>query len=94
MEFEWDENKNRWNIEKRGFGFDRAKTIFKRPMLTKEDKRKDYGETRYISVGQMDEGIIATVVHTERGERIRIISARVADRKERRDYNEYTRKNN
>ncbi len=59
-------------------------------MITKEDTRKDYGETRYIGIGKVVEKIII-VVYTMRKTIIRLISARKANKKEKQIY--YERKN-
>jgi uncharacterized DUF497 family protein len=91
-EFEWDENKNRWNIQERGFGFDRANVVFSRTLLVKRELRMDYGEPRYMGIGEMEDGVVIAVVYTIRGLKTRIISARVASKKERGAYYEYTRK--
>ena len=91
MEFEWDEAKNRENIRKHGIDFGTAKGLFYRPTLTRRDSRRDYGEDRYVSVGQVGQGALIVVVHTERGGRIRLISARPASRRERQAYYERTR---
>ena len=86
--FEWDEAKNQANIAKHGVSFQRAKLIFDRPVLTWIDSRKAYGEIREISIGRVGDLLILTVVHTTRGERTRIISARPAKRQERKRYEE------
>ena len=86
MEFEWDENKNKSNQVKHGISFEEIIEIFDYPMLVKVDNRKDYGETRYIGVGRNGLAVLFTVVYTERKSRIRIISARLANKKERRKY--------
>ncbi len=93
MEFEWDENKDQMNIKRHGFGFERAKTIFDYEILTREDDRKDYGEIREISLGLLEGKTIITAVHTKRKGKIRIISARKANKEEREAYNEFTGKN-
>ena len=90
--FEWDEVKNRSNIEKHLISFDEAITIFDGDVLTEVDHRGDYGEDRFLSVGKMDSDIgrvVIVVAHTERVEKTRIISARRANRKERKRYNEF-----
>jgi len=86
MDFEWDESKNRTNIEKHGFSFARAATIFAGPILTAVDDRFEYGERREISIGVMEGFVIITVVHTDRNGRRRIISARRAKTSERIRY--------
>ena len=86
MEFEWDEAKNQANIRKHGVSFETAKRIFDRPMLTRPDRRKSYGEDRYISIGQVEHAALIVVVHTDRKGRTRLISARPASHKERQAY--------
>ncbi|TXS90824.1 BrnT family toxin [Parahaliea maris] len=92
MEFEWDEAKNQANQGKHGLSFKEAALVFKKPVLTRVDRRADYGEVRHISIGTLDGQIAVVVVHTDRAEVIRIISARLANRKERRAYHEYCQK--
>ena len=84
--FEWDEAKNRANIAKHGVDFDVAKRIFDGEVLTRIDARKAYGEVRQVSIGKVDGMMVLAVVHTDRNGGIRIISARFADRDERKSY--------
>jgi uncharacterized protein len=83
--FEWDETKSSRNFQERGFGFDYASLIFQGQLLEEPDRRRDYGESRIIATGAVDEFILV-VVYTWRGSRRRIISARVAKEKERDAY--------
>lgn len=92
MKFEWDKKKNEVNLLKHGIGFEEAKLIFNGPVLTREDKRHVYGETRKTSIGEIEKIIVVVVVHTKRGENMRIISARKANKKERSLYYEYLKK--
>lgn len=86
MGFEWDENKNRANIRRRGIDFNSAIRIFQDPYyLEEEDDRQDYGEQRFNVIGRTN-GRILFVTYTHRGEKIRIISARRAEPHERRKY--------
>ena len=86
MNFEWDENKNKKNIEKHGIDFNDAKEVFKdEKRVVSKDDRKDYGESRWLTVGKAI-GSIFAVVFTIRKTAIRIISARKAHKKERDDY--------
>jgi len=87
--FEWDENKNRQNLTKHKISFEEAIEIFNGIVFTKIDDRYDYGEVREISIGAIQGVVIITVAHTERNGKIRIISARKATVKERKDYYEY-----
>lgn len=82
MQFEWDEAKSDWTAEHRGFGFNLAILIFDGSTIERTDTRRDYGEDRIVAIGQADD-LILTVTYTDRGDVRRIISARVANRKER-----------
>lgn len=88
MEFEWDEDKNRGNIEKHGIGFATASRIFEGPLVSWVDDRYEYGEVRHHSIGQVGGVIMLAVIHTDRDGIIRIISARRANRAERKRYEE------
>lgn len=55
--------------------------------MTGIDRRKDYGEDRYITIGRMERSVIV-VAHTNREGRVRLISARPASRKEKHTYHE------
>jgi uncharacterized DUF497 family protein len=90
--FEWSEDKNATNIAKHGIGFERASRIFEGPVLTEVDDRADYGEIREVSIGAIERVLFLTVVHTDRSGLIRMISARRANRAERRRYDEAIRK--
>lgn len=85
MEFEWDERKRRRNLEKHRLDFVDALGVFGQWFLEFPDHRLDYGEDRWKAVGLM-KGRLITVVYTERGEVIRIISARKASGHEKAQY--------
>ena len=87
MEFEWDEAKRRANYRKHGLDFRDVEKVFQEVTLTAEDKRQDYGDKRLISLGRLED-IVVVVVYTERSEKIRLISMRRANQKERRAYEE------
>ena len=94
MKFEWDENKSKKNRELRNLSFNSAKQVFKdKSKLTLIDKRKDYSEIRVVTIGQIRvlllKVIIILVVSTDRNGKKRIISARKANKKERRVYYEH-----
>ncbi len=89
MNFEWDRDKNEANLKKHGIGFDEAKHIFDGPTLTRVDDRQDYGESRGISLGALSPDAVLVVVHTQRGNKIRLISARKANRRERKVYHDH-----
>ncbi|MBR8829838.1 MAG: hypothetical protein N5P05_001206 [Chroococcopsis gigantea SAG 12.99] len=87
MQFEWNSDKAKLNIEKHGVSFDEAATVFNDPLsVTFPDPDHSFGEARYVIIGLSLSARILVVAHTERGERIRIISAREATRHERRFY--------
>ncbi len=89
MQFEWDEKKNESNLDKHGISFEEAKQVFDGILLTRIDDRKDYGETRFISIGMLDENIIILVAHTDRNGITRLISARKANERERGIYHDH-----
>ena len=85
LTFEWDPRKERSNLAKHGVGFEQASTIFgDRSSLTIPDPEHSQTEERYITIGRAFTGKLLVVVHTERGNNIRIISARRASRRERK----------
>ena len=82
VEFEWDEGKSVACAAARGFDFAYAIGVFHDPdRLVEADARFDYGEKRFIVLGQID-GRVYAVVCTPRSGRMRVISARKANRKE------------
>ena len=89
MKFEWDENKNQQNRQKHGISFEEAKEIFSSIVFTSVDRRFDYNEISEVSIGTIQGFVIVTVAHTERNGKTRLISARKATPKERRQYYEY-----
>ncbi len=85
MEFEWDREKAAQNQEKHQISFDEAVTIFHDPLAaTFDDPDHSTGERRFITVGYSSQNRLIVVAHTERGETIRIISARLATAQERK----------
>lgn len=74
MQFEWHEEKRKQNQDKHGVDFLYAALIFENLTLTKVDDRQDYGEIRFASLGLIDDEPYV-VIHTERDNKIRIISA-------------------
>src|SRR6185312_12696336 len=89
--FTWDETKNRSNEIKHGLKFEEACLIFDGQVFTVRDERRDYGEDRQLSIGSIRGVVVVLVVHTARAGSIRIISARLANRRERKQYDEYLR---
>jgi uncharacterized DUF497 family protein len=85
--FEWDPNKAKKNIEIHGISFDEASTAFKDPLsLTIYDPLHSDEEDRFTLIGTSFKNRLLVVVHTERGDIIRIISARKAKKNERKYY--------
>ncbi len=82
MRFDWDSPKHELNQFKRGFGFDIASLIVEGSTIEWPDDRQDYGEGRIRAIGEAN-GKVLHVVFTDRGDVRRIISARLANRKER-----------
>jgi uncharacterized DUF497 family protein len=90
--FEWDEAKAQTNLEKHGVSFDEATSVFEDDDAgIKDDLDHSVGEHREIIVGRSAQGRLLLISFTERGENIRIISARAATRRERRFYEEENR---
>ena len=87
LTFEWDPDKAKANLAKHGVGFLEAATVLGDPLsLTISDPSHSEGEQRFVSVGMSDRARLLVVAHTEWGERVRIISARRATRREQRAY--------
>jgi len=63
--------------------------VFDGPVLTAYDGREDYGEPRFVTTGSLGTSVVVVVVHTDRSSRIRLISARKANRHERKRYYAY-----
>lgn len=92
MRFSWDPRKASANVKKHGVSFDEASTAFADPLsITVPDPDHSADETRFLLVGRSTRQRILVVVHAERSESdIRLISARLAGRRERRIYEEGT----
>ena len=91
LSFEWDENKARANLAKHGVSFEEATTVFGDPRsLSIPDPAHSEAEERWIVLGQSHTRKMLVVVHTERSDNLRIISARRASRRERKTYEEST----
>jgi uncharacterized DUF497 family protein len=87
LEFEWDADKAASNIAKHDISFEEAATVFGDPLsLTVYDPDHSQDEDRYITMGSSVDNRLLLVSHTDRGDRIRIISARLATRRERKAY--------
>jgi uncharacterized protein len=89
MLFQWDRAKARSNVAKHGVSFDEASTAFGDPLsITIADALHSADEERFVQIGYSCRNRLLVVVHTDRGDRIRLISARLANARERRKYEE------
>lgn len=89
MIIEWDDRKARINLRKHGVAFAEAATVLEHALsLTFWDPDHSLQEFRFVTIGLSSHGRILMVAHTDRGETIRLISARRATRTERRFYEE------
>jgi len=87
--FEWDPGKAAANHRKHGVSFDEAATAFADPFgIVVDDPRHSADETRVVLLGHSESSRVLAVMFTERGDRIRLISARKATRREHRHYEE------
>jgi uncharacterized protein len=85
-EFEWDAAKAQNNLAKHGVSFEAARRVFEDVFaFERYDLDSEPGEVRYAITGMVND-VILMVVYTERGERIRIISARKATKHEQTEY--------
>jgi uncharacterized DUF497 family protein len=89
LNFEWDQRKADLNEKKHGVTFEEASTVFRDLLsLTIPDPLHSEYEERFIIIGRSEKQRILVVVHTERGDDIRLISARRATSHERETYEE------
>ncbi|HZL66802.1 MAG TPA: BrnT family toxin [Candidatus Limnocylindrales bacterium] len=89
LRFEWDNRKADLNLTAHGVSFREATTVFADPLsITISDPDHSSAETRFIDIGLSHLGRLLVVLYTERGDRIRLITARCATRNERRQYEE------
>jgi uncharacterized protein len=87
MKFEWNPHKAESNAKKHRITFEEASTVFNDSLsVTFPDPDHSVGERRYVIIGVSRFGQLLIVAHTDRGEKVRIISARKANRQERRFY--------
>jgi uncharacterized DUF497 family protein len=99
IRFEWDPTKADLNLRKHGVSYDTALRVFADPLARMEQDRIEGGEQRWQTLGMVEGFLLLLVAHTIRDEDedghsvevVRIISARMADRKERRRYEQETR---
>ena len=87
MYFEWDREKADRNLKKHRIPFDEAATVFYDPLsATFDDPDHSFGERRFVVIGYSSLGRLLVVVHAERLQRVRIISARLATKYERKKH--------
>jgi uncharacterized DUF497 family protein len=87
MKFEWDQTKATANLKKHSVSFEEAKTVFNNPLaVIFDDEAHSIDERREIIIGHSQQNRLLLIAFTERSSTIRIISARLAIRKEREDY--------
>jgi len=85
--FEWDPEKAEQNRRKHGVSLPESISVFRDPLaITLDDVVHSVEEQRYLLIGRSSSGRLLVVVHTERGRRIRLISARPATAHEKRVY--------
>lgn len=88
-EFEWDQEKAAVNVRKHGVSFEEATSVFGDPLaMNKPDPDHSETENRFILLGRSDRYRLLVVAYAERPPRTRIISARWAARRERKQYEE------
>jgi uncharacterized protein len=89
LTFEWDDKKARSNERKHSISFGEASTVFADFLsLTIPDPAHSHEEDRFVTIGSSHRRKLLVVVHTDRDDNIRIISARPASRRERQTYEE------
>jgi uncharacterized DUF497 family protein len=89
VQFEWDPDKERENIEKHGVSFSEAATIFGDPLsLMFYDPDHSLDEDRYLTIGMSSAGRLVITSHTDRDDTVRIINAREVTPGEQKDYEE------
>jgi len=89
VRFEWDRRKAARNVKRHAVSFTEAASAFGDPLsVTIHDPFHSRGEDRFVLIGRTSAGRLVVVVHVDRGDRIRIISARIASPAERRSHEE------
>jgi hypothetical protein len=87
MTFEWDLDKAAANARKHGVTFEEASTAFGDPLsVTVDDPDHSEAEERFVLLGLTHAARLVVVVHTDEADVVRLISARLATFRERRDY--------
>ncbi len=86
MRFQYDSDKAAANLRKHGVSFADAEGVLEDPLAVTVEDPDAEGERRFITVGLGSAGELLVVVYAERDDEYRLISARGATRKERKDY--------
>ena len=87
LEFEWDPEKTKANLRKHGVSSSEAATVFRDLLgITVFDPDHSRDEDRYLTFGTSERGRVLVIAHTDRGDKIRIISVRELTRAEREQY--------
>jgi len=87
MKFAWDQSKAASNLKKHGVSFEEARTVFDNPLaVIFDDEAHSVDEQREIIIGHSRQNRLLLIGFTERSGNVRIISARLATRNEREDY--------
>lgn len=89
LHFEWDDDKANSNLKKHGTSFEEALSVFDDKLsVTIADELHSFAEYRFVDIGMSSSGRMLVVVYTEQGGAVRIISARKANKREIKDYEE------
>ena len=92
MEFEWDAKKAKYNLRKHGVSFEEASSVFNDVLAAYYiDPDHSASENRFLTIGTSSQGQLLHVAFTDRGQRIRIISARKPTKREKKLYEEESR---
>jgi hypothetical protein len=89
LRFEWDDEKAKANLAKHGVAFEEAATVFSDPLSsTIDDPDHSTTEDRFVTIGRSVADRVIVVIHTDREDQVRLVSARTATPRERRAYEE------
>ena len=92
MEFEWDRRKAKYNLRKHGVSFEEASTVFDDVLAAfYEDPDHSVHEKRFLMIGTSARGRLFYIAFADRNERMRIISARMPTKEEKKLYEEENR---
>jgi uncharacterized DUF497 family protein len=87
--FEWNDGKARTNLRKHGVSFEEAVSVFADWFqITRPDPQHSTNEERFVTIGMSTRSRLLVVIHTDRADEVRIISARQASRLEKEIYEE------